>query len=61
MSNDVWKNARTTRPREAERPAAANPKELRLHGMNAVRAVFASSPERLRKLYLTESRLTDLK
>lgn len=61
MSNDVWKNARTTRPREVERPAAANPKELRLHGLNAVRAVFASSPERLRKLYLIENRLTDLK
>ncbi|MDO5505564.1 MAG: TrmH family RNA methyltransferase [Pseudoxanthomonas suwonensis] len=32
--------------------------ELRVHGVNAVREVFARRPQALRKLYLTQSRLS---
>lgn len=34
--------------------------ELRLYGMNAVRAVFARRPEAIRKLYLLEARIPQL-
>lgn len=34
--------------------------ELRLHGLNAVRAAFARRPEALRKLYLAEARIPQL-
>lgn len=34
--------------------------ELRLHGLNAVRAVFARRPADIRKLYLAEARIPDL-
>ncbi len=35
--------------------------ELRLYGLNAVRAAFARRPQALRKLYLDERRMGDLK
>ncbi len=35
-------------------------RELRLYGLNAVRAMFARRPDALRKLYLAESRIPDL-
>lgn len=35
--------------------------ELRLYGLNAVRAVFARRPEAIRKVYLTETRIAELK
>ncbi len=35
--------------------------ELRLHGFNAVRAVFERRPQAIRKLWLAESRIGDLK
>lgn len=35
--------------------------ELRLYGMNAVRAMFARRPQALRKLYLSQARVPDLK
>lgn len=44
-------------------PAPAHPRrdeELRLHGLNAVRAMFARRPSALRKLYLAESRIPQL-
>ena len=34
--------------------------ELRLHGLNAVRAVFARRPQAIRKLYLAEARIPQL-
>ncbi|TKS53365.1 rRNA methyltransferase [Luteimonas yindakuii] len=34
--------------------------ELRLHGFNAVQAVFASRPEAIRKVYLNQSRIPHL-
>ncbi|WP_449284164.1 TrmH family RNA methyltransferase [Luteimonas qiangzhengi] len=34
--------------------------EQRLHGLNAIRAVFASRPQAIRKLYLTGARIPDL-
>lgn len=36
-------------------------RELRMYGLNAVRAVFARRPEALRKLYLAEARVGDLR
>ena len=36
-------------------------RELRMYGVNAVRAVFAQRPEALRKLYLSEARVGDLR
>lgn len=35
-------------------------RELRLHGLNAVRAVFERRPEAIRKLYLTRARIPTL-
>lgn len=35
--------------------------ELRLYGLNAVRAMFARRPEALRKLYLSQTRVPELK
>ena len=34
--------------------------ELRIYGLNAVRAMFAKRPQALRKLYLLESRIPQL-
>ena len=34
--------------------------ELRIHGLNAVRAVFARRPQAIRKLYLVEARIPQL-
>ncbi|QIL19932.1 TrmH family RNA methyltransferase [Thermomonas sp. HDW16] len=60
----------TPRPRteRVEQPmdAPANPQrerrdiELRLYGLNAVRAVFAKRPQAIRKLYLLEARIPQL-
>ncbi|MBS0200412.1 MAG: rRNA methyltransferase [Proteobacteria bacterium] len=36
-------------------------RELRMYGVNAVRAVFARRPEALRKLYLAEARVGDMR
>lgn len=51
-----------------EQPAEAHPDpqrerrvaELRLYGLNAVRAVFAKRPHAIRKLYLAEARIPQL-
>lgn len=40
--------------------APGTARELRLYGLNAVRAMFARRPDALRKLYLAESRIPDL-
>ncbi|WP_330164103.1 RNA methyltransferase substrate-binding domain-containing protein, partial [Xanthomonas translucens] len=42
------------------RAADANRGELRLYGLNAVRAVYARRPEAIRKLYLAEARIPAL-
>lgn len=62
-------------PRDNGRPEASPPEatsenahparerrdaELRLHGLNAVRAVFAHRPQAIRKLYLVEARIPQL-
>lgn len=53
-------------PKAQPAPAAAAPTapertpELRLYGLNAVRAVFARRPEAIRKLYLLEARIPQL-
>lgn len=64
--NNPWKNHRAgIATPSAERsgrsaPPAAARNELRLYGLNAVRAVFAQRPEAIRKLYLAESRIPAL-
>ena len=57
MAADPYGRFRGTR-----RPPAAEeaPRELRLYGLNAVRAAFARRPEALRKLYLAEARIPAL-
>jgi TrmH RNA methyltransferase len=45
----------------AEAPRKRNADEMRLYGLNACLALFAKRPHDLRKVYLLESRLTDLK
>ena len=52
-------DARGTRDRPPSNPAgdAAGPRdEVRLYGLNAVRAVFARRPDAIRKVYLAEAR-----
>ena len=45
---------------EAPRPSRRG-EEVRLYGLNAVRALFEARPEALRKLYLTQTRVHALK
>ena len=52
---DVARDADGAAPAHARRD-----EELRLHGLNAVRAMFARRPSALRKLYLAESRIPQL-
>ena len=53
-------------PREQAPAGEANPArehrdvELRLYGLNAIRAVFAKRPQAIRKLYLAEARIPQL-
>jgi RNA methyltransferase, TrmH family len=44
----------------SEPSAAARREEMRVHGLNAVRAVFARRPDAIRKVYLAESRIPAL-
>jgi TrmH RNA methyltransferase len=59
-----WKAHREPGPRRPSEPAAPRgpgPRdELRLYGLNAVRAVFARRPAAIRKLYLAEARIPAL-
>ncbi|WP_415254137.1 TrmH family RNA methyltransferase [Thermomonas sp.] len=66
--NSPWK-ARGPRPPQrmdaADAPAPHPARErrdaeLRIHGLNAIRAVFARRPQAIRKLYLVESRIPQL-
>ncbi|MBN8262429.1 MAG: RNA methyltransferase, partial [Xanthomonadales bacterium] len=52
---DVARDADDAAPAHARRD-----EELRLHGLNAVRAMFARRPSALRKLYLAEARIPQL-
>lgn len=60
-----WERSRPAPPRNS--PERSSPKgegqknELRLYGLNAVRAVFATRPEAIRKVYLAEARIAELK
>ena len=45
----------------ASSPPPVDTRELRLYGFNAVQAAFARRPEALRKLYLSDARVADLK
>ena len=60
--DDTPRNASGDGPRSASHRAAPPPvdasrDELRVYGLNAVRAVFARRPDAIRKLYLTEARI----
>lgn len=46
--------------RKPPRPARRE-EELRLHGLNACRAAFARRPQDLRKVYLSEARIAELR
>ena len=65
MGADPYRHARGGRPqapataRGGARPAE-DARELRLYGLNAVRAVFARRPGAIRKLYLDEARIPAL-
>ena len=74
-SGSPWKprprgsvHAAPARTERREQPTEAHPDpqrerrvaELRLYGLNAVRAVFAKRPQALRKLYLAEARIPQL-
>ena len=50
-----WQRTAAAAPARARRDA-----ELRLYGLNAVRAVFARRPQAIRKLYLLEARIPQL-
>lgn len=47
-------------PESAERARQRRDAELRIYGLNAVRAVFARRPQAIRKLYLAEARIPQL-
>ena len=54
---------RDAAPATAQAPAPAREQrdvELRLYGLNAIRAVFAKRPQAIRKLYLAEARIPQL-
>lgn len=56
-----WRTPKAQSAPAADAPtAAARTPELRLYGLNAVRAVFARRPEAIRKLYLLEARIPQL-
>src|SRR5690606_30850433 len=57
MAADPYGRFRGTRRPPADEEA---PRELRLYGLNAVRAAFARRPQALRKLYLAEARIPQL-
>jgi len=58
-----WPSNAPARPADEPREAAPrrNTDEIRIYGFNACMAVFAKRPHDLRKVYLLESRLGDLK
>lgn len=62
----VWKtpkrvaSAAASAPVQPESPRADRNAELRLYGLNAVRAVFAHRPQAIRKLYLSQARIPAL-
>ena len=55
-----WKQTPPSSPAPAEPARQRRDVELRLYGMNAVRAVFARRPQAIRKLYLAEARIPQL-
>lgn len=62
-AGQTGRSASAPRPRRPAEPAARGEHlpELRLYGLNAVRAAFARRPQALRKLYLAERRMGELK
>lgn len=56
-----WKPRTPREPGEAvEESSSRRSAELRIYGLNAVRAVFARRPAAIRKLYLSEARIPQL-
>lgn len=58
----VWKTPKraTPAPAEGAPPKSDRHAEVRLYGLNAVRAVHARRPQAIRKLYLSEARIPAL-
>ena len=52
---------RTARDAPKARESVEAPREIRLYGLNACLAAFARRPEALRKVYLTQARMPELK
>ena len=63
MSRSPWQGTRwkPEAPEAASSTPVRDPRELRIYGVNAVQALFARRPEALRKLYLAEARMPQLK
>lgn len=70
VADSPWKKAASPPPHKAPAEAEGAPRErkpvrpsgeMRLYGINACRAAFAKRPQDLRKVYLTEARVADLK
>ena len=66
--NNPWQSRKPAAPRAPSKPRADSPaparpsrNEVRLYGLNAIQAVFEKRPEAIRKVYLTEDRLSVLK
>lgn len=56
-----WEKGRAKTTSASVVAPASDTRELRLYGFNAVQAAFARRPDALRKLYLSEARVPDLK
>lgn len=56
-----WRNSRPTEPKRAPAERVVPNDELRLYGLNACRAAFARRPQDLRKVYLSEARVKELR
>jgi len=56
--SNPWRTPRSAPPEQPAVPERTP--ELRLYGLNAVRAAFARRPDALRKLYLLEARIPQL-
>jgi len=56
-----WDKARRPAPAAVAPEADTGGDEQRLYGINAIRALFARRPQALRKLYLSEARVPELR
>lgn len=55
-----WRSREAVDERPRDPRSERRDAELRIYGLNAIRAVFARRPDAIRKLYLTEARIPQL-